>query len=346
VSWTLGELARRVDGEVHGDPHRRVERVRPLDDAGPDDLSFVSSGKFLAAARRSAAGALLVARSAPVLDRDQIRVADPGRALATVLELFHPRARPAAGVHPTAVVADGARVDPGATIGPFAVVGSGTTIAEGAVIHAHVVVGEGCAVGAGTVLHPHVVLYPGVRLGAGVEVHAGAVLGADGFGYASSREGHHKIPQVGGLELGDDVEIGALSAIDRGALVDTRVGAGSKIDNLVQVGHNVQIGRHALLCGQAGVAGSAKLGDFVVLAGQVGVADHVEIGDGVQVASKSAVLSDLPAGEQFAGIPAVEIGEWRRRRVLEGKLGEMWRALRRLLRRFEEPGGGEGGASS
>jgi UDP-3-O-[3-hydroxymyristoyl] glucosamine N-acyltransferase len=344
VGWTLGELARRVDGEVHGDPSRLVERLRPLADAGPGDLSFVSSGKHLAAAQRSAAGALIVARTAPALARDVIRVADPARAVAIVLELFHPRSRPPAGVHPTALVAEGARVDPGATIGPYAVVGDGATIAEGAVLHAHVVVGAGSSVGPRCVLHPHVVLYADVRLGAEVEVHAGTVLGSDGFGYASSRDGHRKIPQVGGVEIGDGVEVGALTAVDRGALVDTRIGEGTKIDNLVQVAHNVEIGRHALVCAMVGIAGSSKIGDGTVLAGQVGVIDHVEIGAGVQVASKSAVMSDLAPGKQYAGIPAIGIGEWRRRRVLESKLGEMWRLLRGLVRRLGADGSEERGA--
>jgi len=334
VSWTLGELARRVDGEVRGDPGRVVERIRPLAEAGAADLSFVTAAKHLAAARRSGAGALVVASSAPELEVDQIRVADPARAVAALLELFHPPTRPTPGVHPTAVVGEGATVAADASIGPYAVVGRDASIGEGAVLHPHVVVGERCTVGPRSVLHPHVVLYPGVRLGAEVEIHAGSVLGADGFGYASSADGHRKIPQVGGLEVGDRVEVGALSAIDRGALVDTRVGEGTKVDNLVQVGHNVQIGRHVLLCGQSGVAGSSTLGDFVVLAGQVGVADHVEIGAGVQVASKSAVLSSVPPGGPVAGIPAVALGEWKRRRVLESKLGEMWRLLRSLARRL------------
>jgi len=238
-------------------------------------------------------------------------------------------------VHPTAVVGAGAEVDPRASVGPFAVLGKAVRVGAEAVVGAHVVLGDGVVVGERAWLHPHVVVYAGTRIAAAVEIHAGAVLGADGFGYASGRDGHRKIPQVGGLEIGADVEIGALSAIDRGALDDTRIGAGTKIDNLVQVGHNVQVGEKALLCGQAGVAGSARLGDGVVLAGQAGVADHVEIGAGTQVAAKAAVLQDLAPGLQVAGIPAIELREWKRRRVIEGRLGEIWRRIRGLGSRPE-----------
>jgi UDP-3-O-[3-hydroxymyristoyl] glucosamine N-acyltransferase len=193
-----------------------------------------------------------------------------------------------------------------------------------------VVVGAGCEIGERAVLHPHVVLYRRTRIGAGTVLHAGAVLGADGFGYASSDGGLQKIPQVGDVEVGSEAEIGALSAIDRAFLETTRIGDGAKIDNLVQVGHNVQIGRGAVLCGQAGVAGSARIGDGAVLGGQAGVAEHLEIGERAQVASKSAAYSSVAAGQAVAGIPAVPIGEWRRQQALGRRLARIWRRLRRL----------------
>jgi UDP-3-O-[3-hydroxymyristoyl] glucosamine N-acyltransferase len=346
VSWTLAELARRVDGEVIGDPGREIDRVRPLASAGPRDLSFLTSPRYVAAARESAAGALLVGPHGPELSADRIRVADPARAVASLLELFHPVVRPQAGVHPTAVRAAGATIDATAHVGAYVVLGSGASVGPGAVLHAHVVVGASSAVGARCVLHPHVVLYPGVRLGEDVEVHAGTVIGADGFGYASSREGHRKIPQVGGVEIGDHVEIGALSAIDRGTLGDTAVGEGSKIDNMVQVGHNVQVGRNVLLCGQVGIAGSARIGDGVVMAGRAGVGDHVDIGAGSQLAAGSVALQTLPPGSRVAGVPAIEIGQWKRRLALEGRLEEMWRAVRRLSKLLERRQGGEPGGES
>jgi UDP-3-O-[3-hydroxymyristoyl] glucosamine N-acyltransferase len=341
VSWSLGELAGRLGGEVVGRPERRVGRIATLEDAGPEDLSFLTSGRYLAAARSSRAGAILVGRRVPELAADQLVVADAPRALATLLEWFHPEPRPEPGVHPTAVIGEGARVDPSAFVGPYAVIGARSSLGPGAVVHAHAVVGEDCEIGAGAVLHPHVVLYRRVRVGAGSVVHAGAVLGADGFGYASGEGEHAKIPQVGDVEVGEDVEIGALSAVDRALLGTTSVGDGTKIDNLVQVGHNVRIGNGAILCGQSGVAGSARLGHGVVLAGQVGVSGHLTVGDGVRVAAKSAVLEPVAEGETVAGIPAVPIGAWRRQQALVRRLTEIWRRLRRLERAHDGPDEGD-----
>jgi UDP-3-O-[3-hydroxymyristoyl] glucosamine N-acyltransferase len=196
------------------------------------------------------------------------------------------------------------------------------------------VIGRRCAVGEGAVLHPHAVLYDGTEVGAGATVHAGVVLGADGFGYATHGGVHHKVPQVGRVVLEEGVEVGANSTIDRATLGETRIGRGTKIDNLVQVGHNVRVGRHCILCGQAGIAGSTELGDYVVLAGQSGVSGHIKLGDGVQVAAKSAALSSVEPGTKVAGIPAVELRKWRRQAVLIARLEEMSRRVRALEKRL------------
>ena len=343
MTWTLAQLAERVGGEVVGDPERELEGVRTLASAGPRHLAFLTSARYLDEARSTRAGALLVGVRRPELASDQLIVSNPQVALARLIELYHPSRAAEPGIHPAAVVAVGATVDPSAHVGPFAVIEEGAVVGARAAIHAHAVVGHDCRIGAGSVLHPHVVLYPGVRLGEGVVVHAGSVLGADGFGYATERGVHHKIPQVGGVEIGSDVEIGALSAIDRATLDDTTIGSGTKIDNLVQVGHNVRVGRNSILCGQVGIAGSAELGDGVVLGGQSGVAGHLTVGDRVQVASKSAVYEEVAAGEVVAGIPAAPIGRWRRRQALLARLDEIWRRLRALEKRQEggreaEPG--------
>jgi UDP-3-O-[3-hydroxymyristoyl] glucosamine N-acyltransferase len=237
-------------------------------------------------------------------------------------------------VHPTAVLEAGCEVDPTAHVGPYVVVGAGSRVGPRAALHAHAVVGRRCVVGEGAVLYPHVVLYDETAVGAGSIVHAGAVLGSDGFGYATWRGAHHKVPQVGRVLVEEDVEIGANTTIDRATLGETVIGAGTKIDNLVQVGHNVKVGRHCILCGQAGIAGSTQLGDGVVLAGQAGVAGHIQLGDRVQVAAKSAALSTVPAGTTVAGIPAVEMRKWRRQTVLVSRLEEMSRRLRALERRL------------
>lgn len=335
MGFRLAELAELIGGRVSGDPERTVEAVRSLEDAGPADLSFVGEAKRLGEARASRAGALLVAPElAGELSRDLLVADDPRYALALLLARFHPPEPAVPGVHPTAVVAAGCAVDPSATVGPYAVLGEETVVAARAQVGAHVVVGRRCVVGEGAVLHPHAVLYDGTELGAGTVVHAGAVLGADGFGYATHGGAHHKVPQVGRVVLEAGVEVGANAAIDRATLGETRIGAGTKIDNLVQIGHNVRVGRHSILCGQAGVAGSARLGDHVVLAGQAGVSGHIELGDRAQVAAKSAALSSVAADAKVAGIPAIDLRRWRRQAVLLSRLEEISRRLRAVERRL------------
>jgi UDP-3-O-[3-hydroxymyristoyl] glucosamine N-acyltransferase len=238
-------------------------------------------------------------------------------------------------VHSTAVVEPGASVDPTAAVGPYAVIGAGSRVAAGAAIGSHAVLGRGCSVGEGAVLHPHVVLYDGTEVGEGSEIHAGVVLGSDGFGYATHKGVHHKVPQVGRVVVEAAVEVGANTTIDRATLGETRVGAGTKIDNLVQVGHNVRIGKASILCGQAGIAGSTKLGDGVVLAGQAGVAGHLTLGDRVQVAAKSAALSSVEPGLTVAGIPAVDVGKWRREVALRARLEKRLAEVNRRLAALE-----------
>jgi UDP-3-O-[3-hydroxymyristoyl] glucosamine N-acyltransferase len=330
VERSLGELAALVGGTVRGNPERRVVAVRSLPAAGPGDLSFLTHSKYRDEARASLAGALLVGRDEPELPQDQIVCADPSWALGELLREFHPVAVSPPGVHPTAVVAADATVDPAASIGPYVVIGEGSRVGAGAVLHPGVVVGRRCTIGVGSVLHPRVVLYDDTELGARVTLHAGVVLGADGFGYAARGGQLVKVPQVGRVVVEDDVEIGANSAVDRATLEETRIGGGSKLDNLVQVGHNVRLGKGCVICGQAGIAGSTKLGDGVVLAGQSGVAGHLEVGSGVQVAAKSALLQSTGPGAKVAGIPAVPLSEWRRQAARLGRLGELFRRVRRL----------------
>jgi UDP-3-O-[3-hydroxymyristoyl] glucosamine N-acyltransferase len=336
VSFRLSELAARIGGEVRGDAETRVDRLSALEKAGPGDLAVWKDARYRDAARASRAAAFVVPRSlaGEELGRPLLAVEHADLALARLLEVFHPPSPPPPGVHPTAVVGAGCAIDPSAHVGPYAVVGDGAELGAGAVVGAHAVVGRRCRIGAGSVLEPHVVLYDDTELGARVRVHAGSVLGADGFGYASVGGVHHKVPQVGRTVVEDDVEIGALSAVDRATLDETRVGAGTKIDNLVQVGHNVQLGRGCVLCGQAGIAGSARLGDYVVLGGQSGAAGHLEVGNGVQVAAKSAVLQSVEPGRKVAGVPAVDLARWRRQALSLDRLGDLRRRLRRLEQRL------------
>jgi UDP-3-O-[3-hydroxymyristoyl] glucosamine N-acyltransferase len=337
-SWTLQQLADELGGRCVGDDAVRVRAVKPLAEAGAEEISFVLSGRYLAAAADSGAGALLVA---PAMVEDArlagraLLVAEPvSVAMARMVALLHPRPAVAPGVHPTAVVAAGAAIDPTAHLGPYVVVEAGSRVGPGCLLHSHVVVGRDCTLGPGAELHPHVVLYDGVELEEAVTVHAGTVLGADGFGYATHQGVHHKVPQVGRVVIEREVEIGANSAIDRATLGETRLGAGTKVDNLVQVGHNVRTGKACILCGQSGIAGSSTLGAGVVLGGQSGIGDHLTIGDGVQVAAKSAALESVAEG-QVGGIPAIKLSGWRRQAVLLQRLGEMLRRLRKVEKTLE-----------
>lgn len=332
----LGDLAERLEGRVEGDPSFEVEAVRTLEAAGPLDLAFVAHRRYRRKAAASDAGALLVpAVEAAAPGKSLLIVDEVYFALARLLEIFHPQSPREPGVHPTAIVEPGAEVDAAATIGPYAVVGSGSRVAGRAVLEAHVVVGRDCVVGEGAWLYPHVTLYDRTVIGAGSVLHAGAVVGSDGFGYAQHGGRHHKIPQVGRAVVEDEVELGANTTVDRALLDETRVGAGSKVDNLVQIGHNVRIGRGCLLISQSGIAGSTRLGDGVILAGQAGVGGHLELGDGVRVAAKSAVFKDVEAGRQVAGIPAVDADAWRRQQATLARLDDLRKRLRAIERILE-----------
>jgi UDP-3-O-[3-hydroxymyristoyl] glucosamine N-acyltransferase len=341
VAHRLAELAELVSGRVEGDPDRTVEAIRALEAAGPGDLSFVTLARHRARALASGAGALLVGENLAAAlagDRqgpgaDLLVVADPGYALARLLALFHPEPARVAGRHPTAIVGEGAVVDPAAHLGPYAVIGAGSRVEAGAAVLAHAVVGSGCTIGERALIYPHAVLYDRTEVGAGCIVHSGVVLGGDGFGYATRGGVHHKVPQVGRVVLEDEVEIGANTTIDRATLGETRVGAGTKIDNQVMLGHNVQVGRRSLLCAKVGIAGSTRIGDGVVLGARVGAVDHVEIGDRVQAAAGTDIFESLPPGAVVGGSPAHPVGRWRRQLVLLWKLEEMFRRLRALERR-------------
>lgn len=327
---TLAELAELVAGRVEGNPDRRIDGLTTLDSAGETDLSFVIPA-YRDKAAASRAGAFLVGENVRGLERDLLIAAEPRHALAILIEEFNPPPEELSpGVHPTAVIDPAATVDPSASVGAFSVVGALSTVGARAVLHSHVVVGRSCAIGEDAVLYPHVVLYDRTELGARSVLHSGVVLGSDGYGYASRGVEHRKLRHVGRTVVEPDVEIGANCAIDRALLAETRIGEGSKIDNLVQVGHNVRIGRGCLLVSQVGISGSTALGTGVVMAGQSGVAGHLELGDGSRVTAKSAVFKSVSSGETVAGIPAVEASRWRRSQALLNRLEEMRRRIREI----------------
>ena len=332
---SLAELARLVGGDLEGDPTLEIRGFASLESAGPGDLSFVASGRHLAGALASSAAALIAPPGLEIGGRPAIRVTQPYAAIAAVLRVFFPEPVVAPGVHPTAHVADSARISPAATVSAFAVVADRSVVEAGAVLHPHVFVGPDCQVGEGSVLHPHVVLRERVTVGRRVIVHPGSVLGADGFGYVFDGRGHQKIPQVGGVVVEDDVEIGANVTVDRATLGETVIGRGTKIDNLVQIGHNTVVGEGSIIVAQTGIAGSCRIGRGVVVGGQVGIADHVTVGDGAQIGSQSGLHRDVPAGAGMIGTPALPGEDGLRTLAAIGRLPDLLRDVRALRRRMD-----------
>ena len=334
--YTLGELAATLGAQLEGDPGVRVRGVAPLETAGPEDVSFALGARHGRAAAASRAGAILTGEDVTGLACPVLRVPAPQAALIALLRLFHPEPPLDPGIHRLAWVAEGAEVDPGAAVGPFAVVEQHAHIGRGSRVGALCFVGEGARLGEDVHLYPRVVVRDGVQIGNRVVVHSGAVLGADGFGYAFDGRAHRKIPQVGGVRIEDDVEIGANTTVDRATLGVTVIGRGSKLDNLVQVAHNCEIGEDVLLVSQVGVAGSCRIGSRAVLAGQVGVADHTTIGAGAIITAKSGLTGEIPAGTVWSGIPARPTGETKRIWAAQGRLPDLLRRVRELEVRLGE----------
>lgn len=331
MSVTLAEVAAWVGGTVEGDASLRVSGVMGLDTAGPEHLSFLANRRYGRLLRSTRAGAVLVSPTQAAFGHTVIRCADPYLAFAVALEHFHPPVTPPPGVHPFAVVEGTAD---GATVMAFAYVGPGAQVGPGTVVYPHAYVGAGARVGADCVLMAGSVVADGCVVGDRVWLNPGAVVGGEGFGFAPTPHGHHKIPQTGRAVVGDDVEIGANANVDRAAVGDTVVGRGTKIDNLVQVGHGAEIGEHCLLVAYAGVAGSARLGAGVVLAARAGVLGHLEVGAGTQVGAYGLVTSDTPPGARRSGAPAMEHTRWLRVVATLPDLPDIEARLRRLEARL------------
>ena len=334
AGFALGRLAQVLEATLDAHPERVVTGVATLASAGPDDLAYVADGDHVAPARASRAGAFLAPFGVSGLPAPTLQCREPRRALAAVLDLFHPAAAVVPGIDSSARVASDAQIDASASVGVLAVVESGATIGAGVRVGALAYVGAGAAIGDASVLFPHVVIYDGCRLGRRVIVHAGAVIGAHGFGFIPGRDGPKKIPQVGTVIVEDDVEIGANSTIDRATLGETVIGRGTKIDNLVHIGHNVEVGRRCLMAAQVGIAGSCRIGDDVMLGGQVGISDHVTIGNGAMLSGGAAVMRDVPAGQRFAGRWARPATLTHRIWIAESQLPDLLRTVRTLERRL------------
>jgi len=302
--FTATEIARHLDGEVLGDGSTQLTGFAGADTSKPGDLTFAENESYFARAEQSEASAILVGNGFKSAKKVIIRVPNARIAFAKVLPLFFPPPVFAPGVHPTALVAASAEVDRMAHIGPYCVIGERTRIGARTVLEGGNHLGADCQLGTDVHLCPRVTLYARTHLGDRVRIHAGSVIGSDGFGYVLDQGIHRKVPQIGNVIVHDDVEIGANVTIDRAALGSTIIGKGAKIDNLVQIGHNVVIGEHCILVSQVGVAGSTRLGNYVTLAGQVGVAGHLRIGDHATVAAQAGVMNDIPDGEKWFGSPA------------------------------------------
>lgn len=341
MEFSVEELAERVDGRVEGDPSRRVEGLASVASAGPAELTYVVGGRYARFMAESRAGAILVPDDLDVEPNGAtlIRVASPELAFSRLLEVFHPsRSRPA-GVHPTAVLGRDVELGDGVSIGAYAVVEDGARIGAGCSIGPHAYIGPGVSLGIEVRADPGCSVFEGAVVGDRVRLHAGARISSDGFGYTAGPDGPVKIRQVGRCVLEDDVEVGCNSTIDRGSLGDTVIGRGTKIDNLVHIGHNCRIGRNCFVVAQVGVAGSTVVGDGARLGGQVGIAGHLEVGAGASLGAKSGVMSNIPEGETWSGLPARPHREWLRASSAFYKLPELLRRIDALERAAENSDG-------
>ncbi len=332
---TEEQLAALVRGRLVGDGSVFIHSARSVSEAGPGDITFIENERYAKMLRTCPASAAIVGPHFKKMPTERplpvIEVEDPIQAFLAVRKHLSGAEKPRwVGVHPQAWVAPSAQIGKDVAIYPFVYVGDEAVIGDGVTLHPGVVIGDRCRVGRDSVLHPNAVLYSDVILGERVEVHAGTVLGGDGFGYRLVDGKHVKVPQTGRVEVGNDVEIGANCTVDRATFEATRIGDGSKIDNLVMIGHNNQVGRHNLLCGQVGIAGSCKTGDYVVMAGQAGIKDNTEIGDRVTIGAQAGVHRNIPSGQQVLGSPAIPVREQRRIFQMIARLPEMHRQLREI----------------
>lgn len=329
---TVSFLAGHVGGDVVGDGRLVIHGLAPADSALPGELTFAEKSSYLAEAERSQASAILVTSAVESSSKVLIRVKDPRVAMAKILPLFFPPEEFPAGIHPSAVVAG--EVHPTAHVGPHCVIQAGVQIGAGSVLMGGNHVGRDTRIGRDVRLHPNVVLYPKTQIGDRVEIHAGTTIGSDGYGYVFEEGRHLKMRQVGNVVIEDDVEIGANAAIDRGALGATRIGQGTKIDNLVHVAHNVVMGKHCLIMGQVGFAGSTHLSDYVIIASQSGIAGHLKIGAQAMIGAKSGVMRDIEPGAVMLGAPAAPDKQTKRQWIAVSRLPDALKLLKALEKRI------------
>ncbi|MEA1963877.1 MAG: UDP-3-O-(3-hydroxymyristoyl)glucosamine N-acyltransferase [Candidatus Aerophobetes bacterium] len=339
---SLQELAKLVEGELVGNGSLKIEGVAKVEEAKKGEIALAASNKFLREAVKSKASAVIVPSEVKEFSKPIIRVKNPRLALAKILSIFYPPLRKVSGIHPTALLNKNVRVGKSVTVGPYAVIGDEVELGDEVFLSAGVYLGDKVVIGKESFLHPGVTILNNIKIGERVIIHSGAVIGSDGFGFVKKEDGaYYKIPQVGRVVIGDDVEIGANVTIDRATMGATRIGSGSKIDNLVHIAHNVTIGKNTAIVGLVGISGSSTIGNGVVLAGQSGVTDHVNIGDNAIVAAKSGVTKDISAGEFVSGFPARSHYKQKRIKAVINHLPQLLERVRRLEKKLPEEENGK-----
>lgn len=338
MAVTLAALVARFGGELVGDGAQAVRQVAPLDRAGPDEIGFVSQAKYLAQLTGTRAGAVILPPDArDATERPRILTSNPYLYFARVSALLNPPPRPPAGVHPAATVAADADIAADASIGPGAVIGAGASVGARSVIGPNCVVGDHARIGADCLLHANVSVYHACEIGDRAILHAGCVIGADGFGFAPDGERWEKIPQIGRVLIGADVEVGACTTIDRGALEDTVIGEGVKLDNLIQVAHNVQIGAHTAIAACTGIAGSAKIGRHCTIGGAAMIFGHIEIADNTRISTNTLITKSLPtAGTYTSALPFSEHEVWQKNAVHMRNLDKLVKRVKALEQKLGE----------
>lgn len=336
MPYTVGQIAALVNGEVVGNPDLLIKGFASANKAKEGDLTFAESEQFFQLAENGGASAILIDKDFKSDKKTIIKVKNVRVAYAKLIPIFHPEKKPEPGIDKFASISATASIDPTAYIGPFCVVSDNAKIGRGVILYSNVYVGAGAIIDEQSVIFPNVSIYHNVKIGKRVRIHSGSVIGSDGFGYVFDGTQHLKIPQVGDVVIEDDVELGANVTVDRGALGSTIIKKGTKVDNLVQIAHNVEIGEHCILVAQVGIAGSSKLGNFVTLAGQVGIAGHLTIGDGAILMAKSGLMNNVPAGEKWMGIPAQPDRQMKRILISMQKLPELLQRVSELEARLSK----------
>lgn len=333
---TLAELAKLVGGEVVGDPQLEIQGISGIEDAQPGTITLIASAKAVSIARESRASAFVMPTSLPELQKPGIRVNVPRLAFAQIVEYFVPRKRPASGLHTTAVIGEDCRIGDDVSIGAKVVVGNRVTIGDRVVIKPGAIIEDDVVIGEDAIIYPNAVVLERTILGNRVIINSGAIIGSEGFGFVTVNGKHHKVPQIGNVIIEDDVEIGANVTIDRATLGSTRIKRGTKLDNLIQIGHNVVLGEDNILAGMSGIAGSAHTGDRVTLGGQAGLVGHIHVGSDSVVMARGMVINSLPPNSIVSGAPARAHSDDMRIQAAAGRLPDLLKALRELQKKVAD----------